>query len=315
MNRRPKGGSAELFAREFGASASVVNGLLGNVSKPQKTERDIALRTGVASLDAVLGGGLPSGITELFGGMSVGKTAAIAAITRTSQRDGLEVLYAPTESREEPYLERLGVDLSNLAVVFSREPEFLEACLEDFFKTGKRRLVVLDSINAVGPYDQGQFVWNEWAYDFLLRIRDCIPPGSALVLTSQARMQRAPDGSFEKQEESASRRVTDMYDVRLELLKTKIQEKRYTLIAHVVANVNRKPGLHVELPVYKGCGIEVERDLIWAAVKAGVIRQKGSWYYYDIERLGNGIEEAILHLVEKPHIREYIEKRLRGPHK
>jgi recombination protein RecA len=283
-----------------------VNESLGEVSKPRKVERDIAVRTGIPSLDSALGGGLPSGLVEIFGGMSVGKTAMSAAIIGQAQRDGVEVAYAPTESQEGPYLERCGVKLSSLAVIRGRSPEALEECFVDWFQSGRRRLLVLDSINAARPYDQCQFDWNEWAYNFLLKMKDVVPVRSAVITTGQARFKRSADGKFEGLEESASRRVTDLFDVRIELVRDEVGEDAYTMLVNVVANILRQPGLYVDLHVEKGYGIDVERDMVKAALALGIVERFGSSYHVDGTYVARGMEEMKKRLRREPKMKKFI---------
>ena len=306
MSSRRGSGSAERFEREYSQTMKNVRESIGEVSKPRKIEKDIAVRTGLPSLDVCLGGGLPSGLTEIFGGMSVGKTAMCSTIIGQAQRDGMEVAYAPTESKEGEYLQRCGVNLSNLVVIIGRGPDVLGKCLTDWFQTGQRRLLVLDSINAARPYDQGHFDWNEWAFNFLETMKESVPLGSALVVTGQARFKRSADGKFEGTEESASRRVTDLFDVRLELVRNEVGVDDYTMLVNVVANINRQPGLFIDLRVEKGYGIDREEDIARAAMALGSVERMGSVYVMGGHRVAIGMAELKRLFRNDRKTREYV---------
>jgi len=301
-----KSGSANRFEREFSQTMQNVEEVLGKVSKPRKVERDIAARTGLPSLDVALGGGFPSGLVEIFGGMSVGKTATVASIIKQAQRDRMEVAYAPTETQEGPYLERCGVDLSNLAVITGREPDALQECCLDFLQTGSRRMLVLDSLNAVRPYDQGHFDWNMWAYSFLMDMKELLPFGSVLVVTGQVRSRWSPDGRISGGEESASRSVTDLFDVRLELVRGGIGEEAYDLVVNVVANTNRQPGVFVELEVEKGYGLDREADVLRVGVALGLIERSGRFFYVDGRAVAGSTDEMKKKLRMDPGMMKYI---------
>lgn len=301
-----KSGSANRFEREFSQTMQNVEGVLGKVSKPRKVERDIAARTGLPSLDVALGGGLPSGLVEIFGGMSSGKTAMVAAVISQAQRDGMEVAYAPTETQEGPYLERCGVKLSHLAVIIGRSPEVLQECCLDFVQTGKRRMLVIDSLNAVRPYDQGHFDWNMWAYEYLLGMKDALPLGSLVVVTGQVRSRWSPDGRIERAEESASRRVTDLFDVRLELVRGGVGEDRYELIVNVVANINRKPSVFVDFEMEKGYGVDREADVTRVGMALGLIERSGRFFYIDGRAVAGSSKEMRTKLRQDPGMRQLI---------
>lgn len=62
----------------------------------------------------------------------------------------------------------------------------------------------------------------------------------------------------------------------------------------------------VEVPVILGKGVNIEADIIDAAVEAGIIQKSGSWYNYGETRLGQGLPNAGQFLREHPDTLEEI---------
>ena len=61
----------------------------------------------------------------------------------------------------------------------------------------------------------------------------------------------------------------------------------------------------VHLPVNDGRDIR-DVDLLAVATETGVVEQKGSWYYYQGEALGNGKEVTKNWLADHPEVMEQI---------
>jgi recombination protein RecA len=68
-------------------------------------------------LDLVLGGGLPSGIVELFGESSSGKTTLSAYIVSVAQHLGFVTGVLPTEYWDHPLWKNIGVDMELTTVL------------------------------------------------------------------------------------------------------------------------------------------------------------------------------------------------------
>ena len=58
----------------------------------------------------------------------------------------------------------------------------------------------------------------------------------------------------------------------------------------VVKNSVAAPFKEAEFEIIWGQGICREADVLNVAAETGVVTQKGSWYYYNDEALGNGKE-------------------------
>ena len=109
------------------------------------------IKTGIPSLDYVLGGGFPRGmITEIFGEEGAGKTTiSFTCIKSVLENEGF-VLYIDVEGKlDVKYMESCGVDLSRVHVA---QPPSGEAAIDiwkKFAEVGGTDLIVLDSVAAL----------------------------------------------------------------------------------------------------------------------------------------------------------------------
>jgi RecA/RadA recombinase len=133
----------------------------------------VAARTGLLPLDATLGGGLPTGITEITGGPSTGKTALAGQIIAHNQRAGKVVGIVAAERIDPDYFYNLGITLEYLPVLPIWE-------IIPFLKTFKNSLVVVDSLSALQPDIDSDENWNEHALNLLTQINNALRPKGCL---------------------------------------------------------------------------------------------------------------------------------------
>jgi len=122
-----------------------------------------AMSSGIASIDEMMCGGVPTGrITEIFGAESSGKTTLMLHFAAQAQKNGDLVYYVDAEnSLDIPYAKRIGVDPTKLLL---SQPDYGEQALEVTRvicekvkeyqqKTGERQkaLIVVDSVPALVP--------------------------------------------------------------------------------------------------------------------------------------------------------------------
>ena len=119
------------------------------------------LATGLAALDAVLGGGIPRGrITELAGPRSAGRTGLAAAIAASATRAGETIAWVDPEDALDPEAAAAaGIALARLLWVRPRGvPDALRAA-EILLGAGGFGLVLLD----VDPVTSGALAWPRLA--------------------------------------------------------------------------------------------------------------------------------------------------------
>lgn len=118
-------------------------GIRLGASRPPEILR---LPTGLAALDAALGGGLPRGrVTELAGPRSAGRTGLAAAVAAGATRAGETIAWVDAEDALEPEAAAAaGIVLPRTLWVRPRSPEEALGAAEILLAAGGFGLVVLD---------------------------------------------------------------------------------------------------------------------------------------------------------------------------
>lgn len=296
----PKGDELEELITSFPAAESF---LLENIGKLSSDFITAPLPTGSMSMDIMTGGGI-TGLVEIFGPESSGKTALIAMMMAHCQRTGVPVAFVPTEWLDLPYLTTLGVDTSSLPVL-RKTNEML-----DFLKEFPRALIAIDSITGYRPPLESPGEWNRYIWSLLQSLKDTMGQGAGVVMTSQVRKMKVR-GRIESPFESASRRLTDMFDFRFFLARTDKPEDTYDVRISAVANAGAPPSTFIDLPGVKGQGLLAEVDLLRVAVSLGVVeRNQASWYRFQGMSLGQGEMTAYQAVIQDVELQLAITRRV-----
>jgi hypothetical protein len=108
------------------------------------------LPSGIAPLDALLGGGLPRGhLSEIVGGPSSGRTALLHALLASATRRGeVTAVVDLGDALDPPSLARAGADLARVLWVRPPSPQTALKCAELVLSAGGFGLVALDGLGA-----------------------------------------------------------------------------------------------------------------------------------------------------------------------
>jgi recombination protein RecA len=258
----------------------------------------ISFPTGVISLDVALGGGLLSGATEIFGAESSGKTTLLIEMIRSAQAYGHETALCPSEFLDLVYFRNLGVDLSKLIVIRGRGDDVLAEAGRFLLSKGKRALFI-DSATGLRPRDDQFGAWRHMLGSWISAVQPRISVDSALVMTNQVRVKRSihPSKMFAGGVDSTAQKIARMFDTRISLSRDEVTDTRYNLVIDIVSNVLRTPAKLLMVPVVKGRGIDVWRDIVKVASAVGVLELSGSWYSYGGDSICQG-EETMARLLE-----------------
>jgi recombination protein RecA len=79
----------------------------------------------------------------------------------------------------------------------------------------------------------------------------------------------------------------------------------------VVKNKVAPPFRTAQFDIIYGTGISREGDLLDVGVEKGVVEQKGAWYAYEGERLGQGRENAVAFLISNENVTKNIDTEIR----
>lgn len=290
--------------------ADDIDSLVGAGATKLRDLKVVSSKTGLPSLDAHLGGGLPSGVVEVFGPESSGKTLLTGHFIAEAQRLGRMVFWCVTEKPDTAYMQNIGVDLEKLVAIWGPDPGAVADIIATCLSIEEGALLVLDSSSAL--YGVGDN-WDDWveSMTYLMDVVDeRMLPGCCLVVTSQVRRRRSFDRrTFLSSTESASRRFVDRFDARLELSRESVTEDTFDLIVHIVSNKLSPPGQFLDFEsVKKGGPICVGRDLLKLGLKTGVLENRGPHYYLGDTRIGLGQDEAATALKDPKLFQEVIDR-------
>jgi len=259
----------------------------------KRTRPAIALKTGIVSLDYATGG-VPAGVTEIYGAESVGKTSLLIDMLGVAQTfSKMDVAICPSEFFDQPYFSKRKVDLSSLLVFRAEYGEDVLELAGSFVTSGDNKALFLDSATGIRPEKDEYANWAIMILSWLEHVVPRMGPSSCIVMTNQVRVKRSVDPTkmFAGGTDSTARRIAGIFDQRLELTREEVSEDRFTLVVNIVANTLRPPARFVQLPFIKGEGVDGWRDLVRAAAEVGVLEKRGTWYYCADMKIAQG-EEA-----------------------
>lgn len=131
------------FQKRYGAAAGNFGGLMPNAER---------VPTGLFPFDLATGGGLPRGrCTMVYGPEDSGKTSVVFATIAQHQRiwPELTCVYVAIEPFDGPWAQKMGVDLSKLAVLYPSYAEEAVDMTEAALLADDAGLVAVDSLAAM----------------------------------------------------------------------------------------------------------------------------------------------------------------------
>ena len=237
------------------------------------------ISTGILRLDFSLNGGFPSGITQIYGPDSVGKTGLIGQVLASVQKQGYVCILFCIDYLDILYLQCLGVECASL-IVTSNFDSLVE--ILSFFRD--RNIKVGLAVDSMSDYNLCRFE------PIFTSIHNYMGWGSFIIYASQVRARTLH--RFSSRVKSASNRLLDRLDCVLELSRSDIKNHGFQQIINIVKLTTGTPGKVLSLPFVKGKGIAKKLDLIRLGKENGVISVRGPSLYFEDKFLGRGEVEA-----------------------
>jgi len=284
--------------------------------------------TGALSLDLALGiGGLPRGrVVEIYGPEASGKTTLALHVIAEAQKQGLKVAFVDAEHALDPqYAKKIGLDINDLYI---SQPDFGEQALEiveTLSRSGAFGVIVIDSVAALVPRaevegDMGDVHMGLQARLMSQALRKITPiagkSNTMIIFLNQIRLDLGV--KFGNPETTTGGRALKFYSsVRLDIRRRDaIRDENNEIIGHrrevkVVKNKLAPPFRTASFNIYFDRGIDPYSAIVEAAVKVGVITQKGSWYTFKDKNIAQGLNNVIEVLKENTKLKESIEKEVR----
>ncbi len=299
----------------------------GSIMKLGDTRRvDVdVIPTGSISLDIALGvGGMPRGrVVEVYGPESSGKTTLALHLVAEVQKMGGVAAYVDAEHALDPeYAKRIGVKVQDLLISQPDNGEQALEITETLVKSGGISLVVVDSVAALTPraeiegeMDQQHMGLQARLMSHALRKLTGVVSKTNTCVLFINQIRHKIGVMFGNPETTTGGLALKFYSsVRLEIRRAAQIQAGEKIVGNrvkckVVKNKVAAPFRTCEFDILYNEGISAQADVLMAGVQYGVVDKQGSWYSYDGNKLGQGIEGGRKFLKENPKIqRELIVK-------
>ncbi len=298
-------------------------GAIMQLSGIRKVDVD-AVSSGSLSLDLALGvGGVPRGrIIEIYGSESSGKTTLALHILAEAQKKGGVGAFVDAEHAMDPdYAKKIGVNTKTLLISQPDSGEQALQIVETLVRSGSVDVIVVDSVAALTPKaevegeigDQHIGRQARLLSQAMRKLASVVSQTKTIVVfVNQTRMKIGV--MFGNPETTPGGMALKFYSSVRVNLKRVAQIKRGEEItgsrirAKIVKNKVAPPFKTTEFDIYWNEGISRTADLINTGLKYDVVQKSGSWYQYNKQKLGQGIEGAKDFLRENPKIESEIKK-------
>lgn len=284
-----------------------------------------AISTGSLRLDRATGvGGLPKGrIIEVYGPESSGKTTiALSCIGQAQKAGGVAAFIDAEHALDVAYARNLGVNMADLLI---SQPDTGEQALEIteiLIRSGAVDIIVVDSVAALVPRaelegDMGASLPGLQARlmsQAMRKLTAAISNSNTVVIfINQLRYKIGV--TYGNPETTTGGNALKFYSsIRLDVrrgdpLKDKLGDVIGGLIkCKVVKNKVASPFKTAVVTLFFGTGISRNADILDLAVQLSVVEKSGSWYSFNGEKIGQGVDTVREYLDTHPDIAAEIEK-------
>jgi recombination protein RecA len=283
--------------------------------------------TGSLSLDAALGvGGLPRGrVIEIYGPEGGGKTTvSLHAVAEVQKKGGIAAFIDAEHALDPVYARKLGVDVNNLLI---SQPDYGEQALEiaeTLIRSGAIDIIVVDSVAALVPKreiegDMGdaQVGLQARLMSQALRKLTAVISKSKTVMIFINQLREKVGIMFGNPETTPGGRALKFYSsVRLDVRAAEKLKEGDKIIGtrvrvKVVKNKVAPPFRVASFINIHGQGLLHEADVLDQAVTFEIAKKSGSWYSFNEEKLGQGLEGTVKYLKDNPKVTNKIEAEVR----
>lgn len=296
-------------------------GSIMTLGESKKIEVD-SISTGSLSLDMALGvSGVPRGrIIEIFGPESSGKTTlALHIIAQAQKRGGLAAFIDAEHALDPEYAQKLGVDIKNLLISQPDTGEQALQIVEDLVRSNIVDVIVVDSVAALVPKIEIEGEMGDQHIGLQARLMSqalrkltaiAAKSKTVIIFINQLRMKIGV--MFGNPETTPGGQALKFYSsVRIDVRRTGQIKKGEEVMgsrvkAKVVKNKVAPPFKTAEFDIIYNEGISYEADVINTALKYNIVKKTGSYFWYEKQKLGQGLDAARIFLKNNPEITKQI---------
>jgi len=285
------------------------------------------ISTGLASLDLILGGGIPKGrIMEVFGPESGGKTTLALHMLARCQKDmpDKSVAFIDVENALDPaYAQKLGVNLAKNKFYLSQPDSGEEAMdiVEKLCQSNGVSVIVIDSVAQLVPMAvSAKEIDGSVNIATTARLLSQTIPrisnaaarsGTVLIFINQIRMNVGAYGNPEIT--PGGKALKFAASIRLEVRGGKPEERNgsegATVRLKVKKNKIARPFRQAELFLVYGEGFDAIEVMLDTALAMGIIAQAGGWFTYGTFK-EHGWQKVVEILREDKKVLAEIQKEL-----
>ena len=263
--------------------------------------------TGLSKLDTILGtGGIPlRKITEISGKWSVGKSTLALMVVESAQHHGYKTLWVDTEySFDEKYASSLGVNCDELDLIQEPYAEAFLDATEEWARTHKKGLIVLDSVGGLLPKEEaekgaeGRVIGGQAKLiaAFVRRMVPTIAVQNHALLVLNHELIDIMSGNLKT---SGGAKLEFHRSLWLSMRKAgKRVMKGEDQIGEMIYSEVKKNKLagtvkqSCEITMIYGKGFSKEADLLDQLIASGEVTKKGNTFYRGEVKLGVGLNAA-----------------------
>jgi recombination protein RecA len=282
--------------------------------------------SGALTLDLALGGGLPKGrVIEIYGPESSGKTTLVLHAIAEIQRQGGIAAFVDAEHALDPtYAAKVGVDIENLLVSQPDTGEMALEIVDNLVRSMAVDLVAIDSVAALVPRaeiegemgDSHMGLQARLMSQALRKITGSIGRSNCTVIFLNQLRQKIGITYGSPETTTGGNALKFYASVRLDIrriqtLKKGTEEFGIRAKVKVAKNKVAPPFRIAEFDIIFGKGISTMGCLLDIAEEMGIIVRKGAWYSYKGENVGQGRDNTIKDMEEKPEFAKEVEALVR----
>lgn len=268
-----------------------------------------AISTGSILIDNAIGiKGLPRGrVVEIFGPESSGKTTiALQVISQAQKMSGICAFIDAEHALDSAYAKKLGINTDDLLI---SQPDYGEQALdivEMLVRSGAVDVIVVDSVAALVPKaelegDMGDVhigLQARLMSQALRKLTSIVHKSKTVLIFINQVRQNINAMAFANKEVTTGGNALKFYSsLRLEVRKIESLKKDNInfgnkITVRVVKNKMAPPFKKATVDLIFNEGVSKELDLLDAALSLGVIKQSGSWFSYENEKIGQGRDQV-----------------------
>ncbi|GBO53593.1 RecA protein [Pseudanabaena sp. lw0831] len=282
--------------------------------------------SGALPLDLALGGGLPKGrVIEVYGPESSGKTTLVLhAIAEVQKRGGIAAFVDAEHALDPTYAANVGVDINNLLISQPDSGEMALEIVDNLVRSMAVDIIAIDSVAALVPRAEieGEMgashvgLQARLMSQALRKITANVGRSNCIVIFLNQLRQKI-GVSYGSPEVTTGGTALKFYaSVRLDIRRIQTLKKgteEYGIRAKVKVAKNKvaPPFRIAEFDIIFGKGISTVGCLVDLAEEMSIIVRKGAWYSYQGDNIGQGRDNTIKYMEDKPEFAQDIEKQIR----